>query len=52
MERRLEGLFKFGGPLEKLEEVLDFEAFRSDIEDGLGFFFDRSKEGAPLMMLF
>jgi IS5 family transposase len=46
MERRLETLSKFGDPLEKLKEVVDFEVFRKEIERGLDFS-DRSKGGRP-----
>ena len=46
MENRLESLSKFGDPLEKLKEVVDFEVFRSEIEEGLGFK-NRSKGGRP-----
>ncbi len=46
MNNRLESLSKFGDPLEKLKEVVDFEVFRSEIEEGLGLS-DRSKGGHP-----
>lgn len=46
MERRLETLSKFGDPLEKLKEVVNFEVFRSEIEKGLDFS-DRAKGGRP-----
>lgn len=46
MKNRLESLSRFGDPLEKLKEVVDFEGFRSDLETGLGFS-DRSKGGRP-----
>lgn len=46
MENRLESLSKFGDPLEKLKEVVDFEIFRTEIEDALEFK-DRSKGGRP-----
>lgn len=46
MERRLETLSKFGDPLEKLKEVVDFEVFREEIERGLDFS-DRTKGGRP-----
>ena len=46
MERRLEILSKFGDPLEKLKEVVDFEVFRKEIERGLNFS-DRSRGGRP-----
>lgn len=46
MERRLETLSKFGDPLEKLKEVVNFEVFRKEIKIGLGFS-DRSKGGRP-----
>src|SRR3990167_6107051 len=46
MENRLESLSKFGDPLEKLKEVVDFEIFRTEIEDALEFK-DRSKRGRP-----
>ncbi len=46
MENRLESLSKFGDPLEKLKEVVDFEVFRAEIEDVLEFK-DRSKGGRP-----
>ena len=46
MERRLETLSKFGDPLEKLKEVVDFEVFRKEIGRGLDFS-DRSKGGRP-----
>lgn len=46
MENRLESLSKFGDPLEKLKEVVNFEVFRAEIEEGLGFS-DRSKGGRP-----
>ena len=32
MERRLETLSKFGDPLEKLKEEVNFEVFRKEIE--------------------
>jgi len=35
MENRLESLSKFGDPLEKLKEVVNFEVFRAEIEEGL-----------------
>jgi IS5 family transposase len=47
MHNRLESLSKFGDPLEKLKEVVNFEVFREEIEEGLGFS-DRSKGGRPL----
>ncbi|MBL0942474.1 MAG: transposase [Alphaproteobacteria bacterium] len=37
MERRLGSLSTFGAPLEKLKKVVDFDAFRLEIEEGLGF---------------
>lgn len=43
---RYESLSKFGDPLEKLNAVVDFEAFRQEIEKGLGFS-DGSKGGRP-----
>src|SRR4051812_46797397 len=46
MERRLEALSKFGDPLEKLKEVVDFEFFRAEIEEGLDFS-EGSKGGRP-----
>ena len=46
MENRLESLSKFGDPLEKLKEVVDFEVFRAEIEDVLEFK-GRSKGGRP-----
>lgn len=46
MEIRLESLSKFGDPLEKLKEVVDFEVFRTEIEEGLDFS-DRAKGGRP-----
>ena len=46
MNNRLESLSKFGDPLEKLKEVVDFEVFRSETEEGLGLS-DRSKGGHP-----
>jgi IS5 family transposase len=46
MKDRYESLSKFGDPLEKLKEVVDFEIFRRDLEEGLGFS-DRSSGGRP-----
>jgi IS5 family transposase len=46
MENRLKSLSKFGDPLEKLKEVVDFEVFRAEIEDGLEFK-NRAKGGRP-----
>ena len=46
MENRLESLSKFGDPLEKLKEIVDFEVFRSEIEEGLDFS-DRAKGSRP-----
>ena len=46
MENRLESLSKFGDPLEKLQEIVDFEVFRSEIEEDLDFS-DRAKGGRP-----
>lgn len=46
MQNRLENLSKFGDPLEKLKEVVDFEVFRPEIEKGLDFS-DRAKGGRP-----
>jgi len=46
MKNRLESLSKFGDPLEKLKEVVDFEVFRNEIEEGLDFS-DRTKGGRP-----
>lgn len=46
IENRYESLSKFGDPLEKLKEVVDFEIFRPQLEEGLGFS-DRSKGGRP-----
>lgn len=46
MNNRLESLSKFGDPLEKLKEVVNFEVFREEIEKGLEFS-DRSRGGRP-----
>lgn len=46
MQNRYESLSKFGDPLEKLKEVVDFEVFCSEIEAGLDFS-DGSKGGRP-----
>ena len=46
LQNRLKSLSEFGDPLEKLKEVIDFEAFRSEMEGGLEFS-DRSKGGRP-----
>ena len=43
---RYESLSKFGDPLEKINAVIDFEAFRNPIETGLRFS-DGSKGGRP-----
>ncbi len=37
IDYRLESLSKFGDPLEKLKEVVDFELFREELEQGLDF---------------
>lgn len=34
VDYRLESLSKFGDPLEKLKEVIDFELFRQELEQG------------------
>lgn len=46
MENRLESLSKFGDPLEKVKDFVDFEVFREELEKGLEFS-DRSKGGRP-----
>lgn len=46
MQNRLDSLSKFGDPLEKLKQVVNFEVFRTDLERGLDFS-DRSKGGRP-----
>lgn len=46
MQNRLESLSKFGDPLKKLKEVVNFEIFRLELERGLDFS-DRSKGGRP-----
>ena len=46
IDYRLESLTKFGDPLEKLKEVVDFELFRQELEQGLDFS-ERPKGGRP-----
>jgi IS5 family transposase len=46
VSNRYESLSKFGDPLEKLNAVVDFEAFRPNLEKGLSFS-DGSKGGRP-----
>lgn len=46
IDYRLESLSKFGDPLEKLKEVVDFELFRQELEQGLDFS-ERAKGGRP-----
>ncbi len=46
MSNRYESLSKLGDPLEKLNAVVGFEAFRPDLEKGLSFS-DGSKGGRP-----
>jgi IS5 family transposase len=46
IENRYESLSKFGDPLEKLKEVVDFEVFRTELEEGLELS-ERSKGGRP-----
>ena len=47
LPNRYEALSKFGDPLEKLNAVINFEAFRQEIEKSLDFS-DGSKGGRPL----
>jgi len=37
LTKRYEALSKFGDPLEKLEEAIDFEIFRKDLQRALQF---------------
>jgi len=46
LDRRYEELAKAGDPLVKLDEVVDFELFRGEIERALAFS-DGSKGGRP-----
>ncbi len=46
IRHRYESLSKFGDPLEKLKQIVDFEAFRCEIEGSLKFT-DRLKGGRP-----
>jgi len=47
LSNRCESLSKFGDPLEKIEEVVDFEVFRGELESSLCLAPDRSKGGRP-----
>lgn len=46
ISNRYESLSKFGDPLEKINDVIDFELFRQQLESVLSQS-DRSKGGRP-----
>lgn len=51
IENRPESLSKFGNPLEKLKDIVNFEVFRAEIEEGLKFK-DNSKGGCSTTIAF
>ena len=46
LSKRLKDLSESGDPLEKLNQIVDFEQFRSELEKGLNFS-ERFKGGRP-----